>query len=35
MDSSHAPPTSRPYIDALLVFVSVALILFAFVVSFW
>jgi hypothetical protein len=35
MDSSPSPPTSRRYVDALLVLVSVALILSAFVVSFW
>jgi len=35
MDSSPSPPTSSRYTDALLMLVSVALILSAFVISFW
>jgi hypothetical protein len=35
MDSSQSPPTSSRYIDALILLVSVALIVAAFVASFW
>jgi hypothetical protein len=35
MDSSHSPQTPSRYIDALLMLVSAALILSAFVISFW